>query len=226
MLSFTDIPGEALTAHDSPAAAKLRESIDRSAVLFIAIDSPALMERNGEFNEEVNKPALVAEFVRDAAAKMDNLLVILVPLKCEKYAAQPDGMRQLKAKVTDSYFGLVSQLSGLESASCGVVLTPVQTVGSMIFSRFDPDGLELFRLSRLGATYSPQDTDQPLRWMLRFVVNGYQHRNKRATEHVIDWFFGHDIRFAAAIKAFGAGCKQDADAGFDVLLRHRFLDLS
>jgi hypothetical protein len=224
MLCFTDVPGEAIGSGGA-LANRLQETVDRSAVLFIAIDSPALMERDGKFHEEVNQPGLVADFVRGVAAHGRDLLVVLVPLKCEKYAERREEMLRLRARVTESYYGMVGRLSGFENSSCGVVLTPVQTVGSMVFRSFDANGDEHFRLSRLGATYSPVDTDQPLRWLLRFVISGYRRRERSWLERLGDAWFGDDARFAEALRTFADGTKIDPERGFEVLLRHKYLDL-
>jgi Double-GTPase 2 len=224
MLCFTDVPGEALSS-GTAMTTELRERLDRSAVLFLAIDTPALMERDGRYHQEINKPNLVADFVREVAAKGGDLLVVMVPLKCEKYVHQPDGMRKVRARVHESYYDMIAQLGGLEGGSTGVVLTPVQTVGSMVFKRFNADGVEDFGLYRLGATYAPVDTDQPLRWMLRFVLNGYRKRDKTLMEALRGIFTGDGVRLAEALRVFATGCKLDRDGGFDVLLGHRFLDL-
>lgn len=116
-LRFTDINGELIApaagrVQDPGALAKLDAALQASSVVFVAIDSPALMERDGEFNERINKPKLVAEFVRDAAQGKPNLLVVLVPLKCEKYSDKK-GMTALAAKVRESYGEMVMQLAGL-----------------------------------------------------------------------------------------------------------------
>lgn len=222
MLCFTDVPGEALI---DGRMKELIEKVERSAVLFLAIDTPALMERDGRYHQEINKPALVADFVREVAAKGGDLLVVMVPLKCEKYVHEDGGMRRVRARVQESYYDMIAQLGGIEGGSTGVVLTPVQTVGSMVFKRFNTAGFEEFRLRRLGATYAPVDTDQPLRWMLRFVLNGYRRRDKTLIEAFRQIVTGDSVRLAEALRVFATGCKLDRDAGFDVLLGHRFLDL-
>jgi hypothetical protein len=224
MLCFTDVPGEALSG-GSTMTTELVGKIDRSAVLFVAIDTPALMERDGRYHQAVNQPAVVADFVREVATKGGDLLVVMVPLKCEKYAHEEGGMRRVRARVQDSYHDMIAQLGGLEGASTGMVITPVQTVGSMVFKRFNADGVEEFRLRRLGAEYAPVDTDQPLRWMLRFVLNGYRRRDKRLLDALRDVFYGDTVRLAEALRVFANGCKLDRDGGFDVLLGHRYLDL-
>jgi hypothetical protein len=226
LLAFTDIPGEVISDQGSNPELRNRygEALELSAVIFVAIDSPALMEKNGALNDEINMPDLVSGFVRDAAREKSDLLVVLVPLKCEKYMADRARREELITKVNRAYGPLASQLSTLPSTRCGVVLTPVQTVGSMHFSRFEgPENLEVFRLRDLNAEYAPLDTDQPLRWMLRFVVNGYQNRKKTFFDHMYDWWKDADVTFTNALRTFGAGCK--IGEGFDILLNHKYLDV-
>ena len=225
-LRFSDFPGEVLDLPDDPMRAKLDALLPTAGVLFVAIDSPALLERDGLYNTEVNKPDHVTEFVRDAIGDAGPKLVLLVPLKCERYAATADGRARLSAAVRSAYRPLVDGLRMQSGAPTGVVLTMVETVGSMVFSRFEPDGRtvrEVFRPVRPGARYSPHDTDQPLRWMLRFAVNGFMARDKTFGEWFRDWWSDADIAFTRGVRAFGTPCKK-AD-GFEVLLEHPLLDL-
>jgi hypothetical protein len=228
-LRFTDGPGELLT-RSGPDRDKLDLAVARSAVLFVAVDSPALMERDRRYNDEINKPELVTEFVRDALGQGGQRLVVFVPLKCEKYVTTPARARELGNAVKARYaslIGHVHQLSnGFAGFGAGAVLTPVQTVGSMRFSRFEPDGTgvrEVFRLANLGGGYAPRDNDQPLRWMLRFAVNAYKDRPKNFGEWFIDWWNNTDDTLTQALRQFGAECKEQD--GFEVLVRHPYLEL-
>ncbi|GAA4254226.1 TRAFAC clade GTPase domain-containing protein [Dactylosporangium darangshiense] len=228
-LRFTDSPGS-LLAETGPMRDLLDAAVSRSAVLFVAIDSPALMERDGRYNDEVNQPELVMEFVRDALAAQGRRLVVFVPLKCEKYVATAAGARELGDQVKKRYASLISYISslpaGLDGAKAGSVLTPVQTIGSMRFSRFETraDGVrEVFRLSQIGGSYAPRDTDQPLRWMLRFVVNAYSHRPKTFGEWFVTWWNNADLPFTQGLRQFGVECKEHD--GFEVLVRHPYLEL-
>jgi hypothetical protein len=226
-LRFTDMPGKLLTEDDShPDRRTLDSVLPTAGAIFVAVDSPALMERAGVHNEAINKPNHVLEFVRDALAGTGSRLVVIVPLKCEKYAASLAGLRELTAAVKAQYQPMVDAVASAGTPS-GVVLTTVQTVGSMHFSRFDelPDGSarEVYRLHKLGASYAPRDIDQPLRWMLRFAVNGFMARNKTFGEKFWDWWTDTDIALTNALRDFGTDCKKDD--GFEVLHHHPFLEL-
>jgi hypothetical protein len=227
-LRFTDGPGE-LLSQSGPMRNALDATVSRSGVLLVAIDSPALMELDQRYNDRVNKPELVTEFVRDALSAGGQRLVVLVPLKCEKYVASPGGVRELRDAVKQRYATLIKNSAALQvkqpTARAGVVLTPVETVGSMRFSRFEPAGdgfREIFRLAQLGGGYDPRDTDQPLRWMLRFVVNAYLDRSKTLGEWFSDWWNETDSKLTGALQRFAADCKERD--GFEVLVHHPYLD--
>jgi hypothetical protein len=227
-LRFTDVNGELIApesgrAPDPGALERLQAALAVSSVVFVAIDSPALMERGGEFNDRINKPKLVAEFVRDAAQNKPNLLVVLVPLKCEKYR-EPREMAAVAKAVRDSYGEMVMQLGGLPGTRCGVVMTPVQTVGSMVFSRYENDRA-LFRLRNPGmGIYSPQDTEQPLRWLLRFAANSYLKQDKSVADVLYRWWTDSGIAFREALTSFTGGTKS-GEPGFQILAKHDYLEL-
>lgn len=225
-LRFTDLPGEVLDRHDDPMRAQLDAVLPGAGVIFVAIDSPVLMERDGLLNTEINKPDHVSEFVRDAIATGGPKLVLLVPLKCERYAGRAEDRARLSAAVRTAYRPLIDGIRNASGAQTGVVLTMVETVGSMVFSRFETQGhsvREVFRPIRPGARYHPQDTDQPLRWMLRFAVNGFMARDKTFGEWFRDWWNDADTAFTAGVRAFGAQCKKGD--GYEVVVEHPFLDL-
>jgi hypothetical protein len=228
LLSFTDINGELLGGNAASLGPAVMEKFDtalqRSAVIFVAIDTPALMERDGALHDVINKPKAVADFIRDAARNKPDLLVVLVPLKCEKYMDNPTTANDLGRRVSAAYNELVRQLAALPGTRCGVVLTPVQTVGSMVFSRFEgADNEERFRPRQPGVgTYAPRDTDQPLRWMLSFIANGYLNQHRGFFDKLVRWWTKAGPEFRAALQSFAGGCR-DVIPGYTVLLPHDYL---
>jgi hypothetical protein len=251
-LRFTDAPGGLLTT-SGPLRDRLDAAVGRSGVLLLAVDSPALMEENQAHHDRVNTPELVMEFVRDAlAAGGGQRLVIVVPLKCEKYMASARGAQELSDAVKQRYRTLIKNAANLsiqqqapeptdrvlralrnvvnpyspdDQTGVGMLLAPVQTVGSMRFSRFEPAGdgfREIFMLRQIGGSYSPRDADQPLRWMLRFAVNAYKDRSKNLFEWVVDWWNETDVKLTSALERFAADCK--VGDGFEILVPHPYLD--
>jgi len=222
-LRFTDIPGGLLTQTVADKeTAMLDRALRQSGVIFLAVDSPSLIEQDGEYNEETNKPDHVTEFVRDALAIDGNRLIVLVPLKCEKYVATEQGTFDLVAKLEKSYAQLTDEARRRGAA---VVITPVQTVGSMWFSRYvieEGQHRAKFRLAATGATtYSPKDNDQPVRWMLRFALNAYRKRDMRFGERVVNWWRGIDMQLTQELQRFSMDCK--VSGGFKVVVGHEYL---
>jgi GTPase SAR1 family protein len=224
-LRFTDIPGEVITSSSANPAlrATFEATLRTSSVVFIAIDSPAVMEQEGEYNEETNKPKLIADFVLDAARQKANLLVVLVPLKCEKYCRDPHLLEELARRIRDQYAELGMQLAGLPT-QCGMVMTTVQTVGTMVFKSYE-DGRPTFRPVNVGRNiYGPQDTDQPLRWLLRFAANSYLQRPRNLRDRFSDWWNNAGGAFRQALIGFGSGT-HSGRTGFQVLHQHPYLRL-
>jgi len=222
-LRFTDIPGGLLTqAVATTETAMLDRALRRSGVIFLAVDSPALMEVDGQYNEETNKPDHVTEFVRDALVREANRLIVLVPLKCEKYVATEQGTLDLVAKLEKSYAQLINEATRRGAA---VVITPVQTVGSMRFSMYEIEHGQhraVFRLARTGVnTYTPKDNDQPVRWMLRFALNAYRKRPRWFGEILADWRRGIGPRLDQELRRFSMGSK--VNDGFKIVVRHDYL---
>ena len=80
-LIVTDYPGEKLISEPDYVSKKIEES----EIVIIAIDTPYLMEQNAAYNEEKNQVALTTKFITEKIDAFENKLVMLVPLKCEKY---------------------------------------------------------------------------------------------------------------------------------------------
>lgn len=229
---FTDYPGRHFVRPelaDPQTAEKIDRAIQRADVVIIAIDTPALVEKPtesgpGRYHQTFNQPGVVLDAVRTMLREDMDRLIILVPLKCEKYVATPKASAALATKVTGAYQPLLSYIKADEVQSrVGCVLTPVQTVGSVEFARIDEGGEQVefvFLAKGRGATYRPQDTDQPLRWALRFIVGKYR-ATSGPLRSAVQRIMGADAALVAAMAVFGDQCKEGD--GFEVLQKHRFL---
>ncbi|TYB64902.1 hypothetical protein FXF51_20905 [Nonomuraea sp. PA05] len=228
-LRFTDYPGKYLLNPDNSDDEKLQRALERAHVILVAIDAAALLERNGRYHNLINIPQIVTdEIKRMLQVRMDRL-IILAPLKCETYVEKPPGAQELKAKIIDEYRTLLNYIgSGELRERVGCVITPVQTVGSVVFHRLEEDPQHLnpvfeFRVKAVGARYAPLHTDQLLRYALRFVVNKYRDSDHRGVMRA--WWeraMGTDAAMVEAAREFAAGCK--SDDGFGVLQSHPYLD--
>lgn len=216
-LVFRDYPGEYIKVEQDFVKKLLRES---HAVL-IAIDSPALMEEHGKYNQRVNRPQHIKDFFNHAYQNLEGpRLVILAPIKCEKYLQKEESREKLLNTVQDSYSNLINHFKSEDLRNkIAVVITPVQTVGSVIVSRIEPDESGTphfyFRKLRHDSKYSPKDSEQPLRYLLRFILKLHlDDRNWGIFSFLRDWI-GKDEHLKTAIEDFARECK--TTGGFKVI---------
>lgn len=120
-----------------------------SNVAIIAIDTPAMMEENGAFNNTVNRIGPITEAFRSIvdAGGNENItdkLILFVPLKCEKYVVKPDGsinndgMIKVTEKVKESYHELIDFLKRTNplNESVSAAILPIVTIKEVLWARF------------------------------------------------------------------------------------------
>jgi hypothetical protein len=227
-MRFKDYPGGYMSA---AAAAEQREFVQQlvaaSAAVIIPVDSPALMECNAMYNELSNRPMEVTEFLK---AGFENLkeprLVILAPTKCEKYMRDHNGPQLLCERVQEEYAEMLRFL-GTERLreQVAVAITPVQTVGDVIFNRVEVDGRvpRYFFRPVPRARYSPHDSEQPLRYLLAFLINLYLTRRPWGPLNFVRDLFGMDNELREGVRKFAMGCR--TTDGFAVVQGRNLLSL-
>jgi len=163
-LEFLDYRGGQLRKGENQDAKKVREWLQSSVAIIIPIDSPALMESKGDWrdvNDEWNNPRGISGIFKSEQDRSSPRLVILSPVKCEKYIQEGRG-EELRRKVETVYQDLRDYLKGEsdQRRNC-VVIAPVQTIGGAIFTGFDrqADGTVQARFANPGRQYKPQDGD-------------------------------------------------------------------
>jgi hypothetical protein len=225
-LRFTDYPGKYLMNPGTSEGERLQRALLRADVILVAIDTPALMERHGTYHELVNRPRIVMDQLRRILIEPKPRLIILVPLKCERQISTPEGARKLTQEVTSRYAGLLNYINaGDLRERVGCVLAPAQTLGSVFFSRIDEgDGknpLFVYRSLSRDAPYRPVDTDQPLRYALRFIVNKYRKDDRGIFRTMVQKAYKTDAALVTAVDQFAAGCK--SNDSYRVLQSHGYL---
>ena len=209
-LEVADIPTRRM-AENSP---EIIRQVQKSAVILIAVDAIALMERNEQglsWHETVNMPNAVHTLLMDADLTQEAphpQLVLFVPIRCEKYYHQPGGMEALQQAVRKAY-ALI--LAFLEKPRYTVGITPILTMGDVLFSRYDPawDGCKpLFVFRRKDAAgqehlprYSPCFGEQPLCWMAAFLMQLEQFQQEKKRQDQSTW--GKVVKEALWLYAFG-----------------------
>lgn len=228
-LKFWDYPGM-FHGQDSDSRKKefIRERLSNAVGVLVAIHSPALMERNG-CNEVMNNPKKITNLFRSNYENLDSpRLVILAPVLCERYMQNPTSRANLLARVKEEYQELLDFLASSQLQSqVSVVITPVQTVGSVIFSRLEkPEGQArpsfFYRKTGHTAPYAPQDTEQPLRYLLRFVLKLHLAERKSPKLNFSQLFQSNE-HLEESLEKFVKGCKDSG--GFQVIQGHNLLRL-
>lgn len=183
-LAVKDFPGEKVVKEQEDVI----RFIEDSHCIFIAIDTPHLMERNGEFNDVKNKPAQITNLFKKALSVIKSeKLVILIPLKCEKYFNE-QRMQEVLAKVLESYKELIGVLGNTGKICC--CISPILTLGDVEFDSFSvvdgqvtlaPDGCPAgVKYKYVGkGKYSPLFCSQPLYAMLSFVAAQYKRSERK-----------------------------------------------
>jgi hypothetical protein len=186
-LRFTDPSGEYFAINSTPIQKNyIKQQLLKCDAVIIPIDATALMEKKtgrvsysevGTWHEEKNDPQRITTLLKDAYAGLTvPRLVILAPVKCETYMRTSQDAENLLDHVQLGYRELLNFLkSDALFGKVAVVVTPVQTVGNAVFAyhKTDDKGLTRFHYNKteIKAPYAPKDGDQPLRYVLRFLLN-------------------------------------------------------
>jgi hypothetical protein len=220
-LQFHDYPGGYITTAASPEQRAYVASLLRdSNVVVIAIDAPPLMEKSGLYDETFNRPSQIKAMFANAYQNLDSRrLVLFAPVKCEKYTATPDSARTLTQRVKESYAHTFEFFNNEKLRSqVAAVITPVQTVGGVIFSQLqETDGNPhfLYRKTSFNAQYSPLNSEQPLRYLLSFLLKLHYDNQGAGFWGWLRWIFGLDEHLVEAAREFAKGCKKSD--GFEVV---------
>lgn len=189
-LEIRDYPGEYVLREPDT----VRQYIAESNAVLIAVDTPHMMECGGRYNEAKNCVAVITDFFKTAlSAASSEKLVMLVPLKCEKYY-RDGNIDAVTGKVKETYKELIDFLrdkgngNGMEGKFACVV-APILTVGEIVFAGFGSEGgtvLEVsgrdglhvprqvkYQYAKPGARYVPEFCEQPLYYLLSFISKQY-----------------------------------------------------
>lgn len=189
-LEIRDFPGEYLIREPET----VREYIRESSAVLVAVDTPHMMEAEGRYNEGKNRVSLITKFFKETLnGESDEKLIMLIPLKCEKYYHDRK-IDEVTKKVQEEYAELLDFLRDRNNTwgmkhkfSC--VIAPILTVGEIVFERFeavngsilevtDSTGAVVpkqvtYRYLKPGAQYKPKYCEQPLLYLLSFVSKQY-----------------------------------------------------
>jgi len=232
-ICFQDYPGGWIESQASDREKKsVLAFIRESDAVVITIDAPALMEPYqpyaqdnwpGRWHQEINNPLTITTLLKNAYRGLKQpRLVILAPVKCEKYIKEGNSAALLN-RVKQGYETLLNFLKAeAELQNVAVVVTPVQTVGTVFFSHVEvKDGKPFFWFHQTNnPKYNPIDSEQPLRYILRFLLKKYTER--KGLRSWLGKLFGQDEPFKQAVAEIAKGCKNGD--GFAVLQGQNLLN--
>ncbi|MBO5921815.1 MAG: hypothetical protein J6Q48_05440 [Bacteroidaceae bacterium] len=168
--NVTDYPGEFIYSNTE----FVNEQISNSSVVLIAIDSPYLMENNAEYNEERNQVSFIFKYLKENIDVFSNKLILLVPLKCEKYFYE-NRMDELNICVQNCYSEIISLFK--DTKNVAIAITPILTMGGVEFNGFeikDNRRIAKYTFIKNNPQYTPMFCIQPLYYMMSFVAQQYK----------------------------------------------------
>jgi GTPase SAR1 family protein len=212
-LKFQDYKGEDFL---NPEKRKnIEQFITESVAILIPIDCPALMENNSQWHEEFNQPKIIYDLFKSSFENLTSpKLVIFAPVKCEKYLRESNDEQKLITAVQEKYSNLLSFFrSDALVPYVAAVMTPVETLGSVDFSRIEEDEnrqpIFYFRKPDPNRFYEPRNSDQPLRYLFRFLLKLHLQHRKMSFLESIFMLMDKDKTFINSIGEFSNGCKNN-----------------
>lgn len=196
-LEIKDFPGEFV--QDRPD--EVKKFINDSMAIFVAIDTPHLMEEDGAFCDVKNKPSIITGFFKDLLEKIvaddkekkeqdKERLVLLIPLKCERYFYE-QRMEDVLERVESVYDELIGTFKRNGKIACAV--TPILTLGGVEYDTMKKENGQvvlneygcpeevLYKFYGEQPKYNPAFCAQPLYYMLSFLSAQYERAKKNRT---------------------------------------------
>ena len=228
---FEDFPGGYVSSSSTEQEKKyVKDLIEQCGAVVIVVDAPYLMEEEGKWHQMRNRPMQITEwfkeaYIEDAVSNVPRL-VLFVPVKVERYVrnGSMDILLERLNKGYESLFNLF-KLDGIKE-NVSVVVTPVQTVGGVEFQEFkeQPDKqlpVPVFFRTQPGSEYDPKDSEQPLRYLLGFLLKAYLNERGQGFFGFFREIFKVDSKFKQALEEFATKCKKGD--GFKMIQNHNML---
>ncbi len=169
------------------------QQLNECDAVVIPIDATALMQKNtgmvnyteiGTWHEEKNNSELITQLLKNAYTNVQSpRLVILAPVKCETYTRTARDADNLLSHVKIGYSKLIDFFKSDSLINkVTVVITPVQTIGNVVYAyhKTDKDDFTQFEYYKtpINAPYDPKYGEQPLRYILLFLMNVFLEKKK------------------------------------------------
>jgi len=191
-LNFYDFPGEWIEGENENRG-RVIEQLKKSSTILLAIDTPPLMiddcyGRWEDFHGKINRDKLILDLFKEIPREqLSKKLILLTPLKCETWVKNSRDCDLLVSRVKEGYRPLLAEFDYYNNIT--VAITPVQTLGNLNF-RFRKlvgdagkqqikDEFRPHKPDNFGrAKYQPYNIEQPLIYMLSFLLQQIQDECK------------------------------------------------
>jgi len=230
-LKFIDVPGGYLSNRAMPDKHNDYINIVANAgATIIVVDTIALMHARGRFNQQFNQVGEVSDLIKEAFDKSstESKLLIFVPIKCETALQEGKDPQELHDALKSAYDNLLRGYLLPKALNVAVVVAPVKTVGSVIFNGWIPDafgGIQEWDLRKISAD-APMNTeyaDQPLRFLLRFLLCQYLNGEKGKLLGKFNDFIGKNEDLRESTRKFAA-MRPGNDVPVEILQGHHLLN--
>ena len=183
---FADIAGGLINAKENaPDFTTFQDRLNRAIVIINVIDGAALVEGSDLFSDKINKPIRIRDLLIPAFRDEQKHLVLFVITKCEAWLKSREGANKLRKAFQERYKAVINLVQ--ERPNAVGVLIPVKTLGCVEFSQMEGKGDDertIFR-RRVNLEFSPEFTDQPLRYALGFALS--QRMENRGLWEKLSW---------------------------------------
>ena len=223
---FYDFPGGWMNPSRSESKMVI-DIIKNSAVLIVAINTPYLIEFDGKYMDQ-GCPADEIEWVLLKGLE-DNedkeRLILFVPIKCERYLETREERENLSRCVKNAFDKTLKLTSQpLYRDKLAMAMLPVQTVGNAKFRRFkfgsdDRVEREIYKKGLEGKSFCPQNVDQPMRYMMSFLLTQFAENKKKRAWWRKMWgtlFREGDLKEVAEYIRKGIKSDNDIESGFEI----------
>ena len=197
--------------------------VKSSAVIIVAINTPYLMEFGGRYvdDEWCSVDEIEWAVKRGLEGSESQRLILFVPIKCERWLETHEERENLIRAVKNAFHDtLTLSYNPLYRGKLAMALLPVQTAGNVSFRRFkfDSDGRitsEVYRKNP-GKRFRPVNVDQPMRYLMSFILNQFAENSSRFRKFMRLIFFRGDLSEVAREIRRGMKSDYDLPSGFEI----------
>ncbi len=175
-LSFFDIPGGFMKIkRDHPEYSSFIQIRDNADIFLNVIDGAALVAGSDSYFQEKATPLLIQNIIKETKSRSKKALFLFVITKCERWLKIEKDRKLLQERFLERYAPVLDTLKN--ATNIAAVMIPVKTMGCVEYNTWDrEENKPLFMKMDVNAKFKPEDTDQPLRYIITFaLVSHYEN---------------------------------------------------